>query len=129
MEAARVEIIHHLPGRLRVRVPEVKSDAAFATSLEQRLRSVRGVRAAQANPLTGSVLVHYDRARSRSVFGALNSMAAVSTSALTPVSKPVLSRQTDLAPVIGRIVLQKALETAIEVAVRKSVLLLIAAVL
>ena len=52
--------VHHVPGRLRVRVPSVKGNAGEASSLEKRIRSQRGVKDVQTNPLTGSVLVHYD---------------------------------------------------------------------
>ena len=56
------QYVHHVPGRLRVRVPGVKGNAAEANSLEKRIRAHYGVTNVQTNPLTGSVLVHYDPA-------------------------------------------------------------------
>lgn len=52
--------IHHIPGRVRVRIARLKGSERFALEIEQHLRSQRGVRTAVANPLTGNVLIHYD---------------------------------------------------------------------
>jgi len=52
--------IHHIPGRLRVRLPALKANAAAGLDLERTLTQVGGVTAVDINPLTGSVLVHYD---------------------------------------------------------------------
>ncbi len=54
--------VHHVPGRLRVRMPSIKGNVAAANSLEGRIRAQHGVINVQTNPLTGSVLVHYDPA-------------------------------------------------------------------
>jgi heavy-metal-associated domain-containing protein len=53
-------LVHAIDGRLRVRIPAIKRNAGAAVSLEQSLRRVRGVKGVRANPLTGSVLIHYD---------------------------------------------------------------------
>ncbi len=63
MSAAAVEaprLMHALPGRMRVHLPEWSGDGQRA--LETRLRQVPGVRSAQANPLTGNVLIQFDPA-------------------------------------------------------------------
>jgi Heavy metal associated domain 2 len=54
------QYVHHVPGRLRVRIPSIKGNLAEASSLEKRIRAQRGVKNVQTSPLTGSVLVHYD---------------------------------------------------------------------
>ena len=51
-------VLHTLPGRLRVHVPGWS--APDGPRLEGRLLRLRGVTHAQANPLTGNVLVLYD---------------------------------------------------------------------
>jgi len=56
------QYVHHVPGRLRVRVPGVKGNLEEAVWWEKRIRAQRGVKNVQASPLTGSVLVHYDPA-------------------------------------------------------------------
>lgn len=53
-------VLHTLPGRLRVHVP--RWPAPDAPRLEQRLRGLPGVTHADANPLTGNVLILYDPA-------------------------------------------------------------------
>lgn len=52
--------IHHIPGRIRIRLPDVKGSPEAARRVESELRALEGVRGAQANPITGSVLVRYD---------------------------------------------------------------------
>lgn len=53
-------LIHALPGRVRVHLPEWTGRGQ--RTLETRLRQVPGVRSAQANPLTGNLLVCFDPA-------------------------------------------------------------------
>jgi len=55
-----VSHIHHVPGRLRIRIPELKRNPAMADSLITKLESTTGVSSVVANSLTGSVLIHYD---------------------------------------------------------------------
>jgi hypothetical protein len=57
---ANASVLSDLPGRLPVRVPEVRSEATRARNLEQQLATLVGIRQAQASALTGSVLVEYD---------------------------------------------------------------------
>jgi hypothetical protein len=51
--------VHQIPGRMRVRIPEMRGDAACAREIE-RLLDVYGVGDAKASELTGSVVVRYD---------------------------------------------------------------------
>ena len=55
-----------LPGRLRVKLADIKRAPAVARKLEERLQREPGVAEAVANPVTGSVLVHYDPRRTSS---------------------------------------------------------------
>jgi len=52
--------IHHVPGRLRVRNPDLKNDAGRVKLVEESLIGMAGIRALQLNSLTGSIIVHYD---------------------------------------------------------------------
>jgi hypothetical protein len=54
------QIAHFSPGRLRVRLPEVRRDPQFAQQIEQLLGSIAGIRHIETSPVTGSVLVEYD---------------------------------------------------------------------
>jgi copper chaperone CopZ len=55
--------VHHIPGRLRMRVAAVKRNPEAARVARQRLSAVEGVLSAEANAVTGSVTVRYDQAR------------------------------------------------------------------
>ena len=52
--------IHHVPGRLRVRVPAIKKCSDNAALLQGLLQAVPGVSAAEPNLTTGSIVVRYD---------------------------------------------------------------------
>ena len=51
---------HELPGRLRVRIPALRGDAAAARRAVGAALLCAGVRQADANPATGSLLVEFD---------------------------------------------------------------------
>lgn len=53
---------HHIPGRLRVRIPQVKRNEALAEAVQRRLAGLPGVTSTRANVVTGSVTVTYDPA-------------------------------------------------------------------
>ncbi len=52
--------VHALEGRLRIKVPEVKGSSLKAREIEGHLALCPGVEEVSANPITGSVLVHYN---------------------------------------------------------------------
>lgn len=54
------QYVHHLPGRLRVKCPSLKGNAHSAETVVQLLSAEEGIASCEVNPLTGSVLVHYD---------------------------------------------------------------------
>jgi cation-transporting ATPase I len=58
--AEETRVVHTLPGRLRVHVPEWSGQGK--RSIETQLRQVQGVRSVQANNLTSNVLIQYDPA-------------------------------------------------------------------
>ena len=63
MSAAVVEgvnLVHATPGRARVRLPGWSGRGQ--RGLEARLRRIKGVLGARANPLTGNVLIRFDPA-------------------------------------------------------------------
>lgn len=53
--------IHHVPGRLRIRTPQLKRDALCAEAAEAFVLTIEGVTAARANSVTGSITVGYQR--------------------------------------------------------------------
>jgi hypothetical protein len=52
--------LHHVPGRIRIKTPFIKGSPAQAQGIEDNLKSIYGVKSANANALTGSVLINYD---------------------------------------------------------------------
>ncbi|MCA1668206.1 MAG: heavy-metal-associated domain-containing protein, partial [Thermomicrobia bacterium] len=59
-EEPQAHLIHAVPGRIRVHVPGLS--APRERGIETRLRALPGVRSAQANTLTGNVLIRFDPA-------------------------------------------------------------------
>ncbi len=55
-----INVVHTMPGRLRLRVEKVKGNPAFARKVQNTLGRVPGVKQVEAKPLTGSVLIHYE---------------------------------------------------------------------
>jgi len=54
------EIMHELPGRLRIKNPTIHRKADLCQAIERELMSVLGVDYYKANPLTATVLVKYN---------------------------------------------------------------------
>jgi hypothetical protein len=52
-----VQVVHAIPGRIRLRIARIRNDPALAADVEGRLARIEGVRQVEANPVTGSVLV------------------------------------------------------------------------
>jgi hypothetical protein len=55
--------VHSVGGRLRIKLATVKGSPTRAGEVERRIVLLRGVACAEANPLTGNVLVLYDADR------------------------------------------------------------------
>jgi hypothetical protein len=55
-----VEVLSAIPGRARLRVLGLRDDAARAAGVVATVRALDGVIAAEANPLTGALLVRFD---------------------------------------------------------------------
>lgn len=53
--------VHHVPGRLRVRIPALRSNPRYASDI-QCLLDIYGVENIKVNHLTGSVVVFFDTA-------------------------------------------------------------------
>jgi hypothetical protein len=53
--------LHHVPGRLRVRIPNLRNNAEMSAQVK-KLLCINGTRQVSVRPLTGSVTVTYDPA-------------------------------------------------------------------
>jgi len=60
MGTQAIQIIHALPGRVRVRLPRLKGNASLAGEVERVLTALAGIRHVEASTTTGSMLVLYE---------------------------------------------------------------------
>lgn len=63
MATKGLNVVHAIPGRLRLRVDKIKGDPALARKAQNALIRVPGIKQVEAQPLTGSVLIHYELAQ------------------------------------------------------------------
>jgi hypothetical protein len=54
-------LIHHVPGRVRVRVPAIKKSGRQAALLSAALEDTHGISSAEPNVITGSIVIRYDQ--------------------------------------------------------------------
>jgi len=69
-----LQVIHVLPGRLRLKVPALKADPIRARAVQERIAPQAGIRKVEVNPATGSVLVFYDESAGLAPLGSLQEL-------------------------------------------------------
>jgi hypothetical protein len=52
--------VHHVPGRMRIRTPILKHNKKRAQAIQALVTAQTGVKTAEVNTITGSVVIHYD---------------------------------------------------------------------
>jgi hypothetical protein len=62
MDAAASKIMHAIPGRIRLKVAQIRDNPALAAQIQKRLGSVAGVQKIEANIRTSSLILLYDAA-------------------------------------------------------------------
>jgi hypothetical protein len=72
-----VAVLHYLPGRVRLHVPELRRKAALAESALAWLRAQPGITSARLNAACASLVVEFDRAREPALQGILDRLRAV----------------------------------------------------
>lgn len=55
-------IAHHVPGRVRIKIPAARRNRRVLEQVSQFISALEGVHTVEPNPVTGSVVVHYDPA-------------------------------------------------------------------
>jgi Heavy metal associated domain 2 len=60
VQGMSVRLAHASPGRIRLKVDDIKNNPQRAGDIEDKLRTVSGIRTVQASPVTGSLLLTYD---------------------------------------------------------------------
>jgi hypothetical protein len=89
-------IVHRIAGRMRVKVPSRKGDPAYFATVEETLRSLKGVEGVQADPLTGGILILHSIDA-----GAIVDYAAQKALFLAKEEEPANPRDTALHEVLG----------------------------
>jgi hypothetical protein len=57
---SQAHIAHHVPGRLRFRIPDAKGNPERLEQARAALEVLEGVRSVEVNSFTGSVIIEYD---------------------------------------------------------------------
>jgi hypothetical protein len=60
MPEHHAHVIHHVKGRIRVRLPKAQRDHATLESIKRSIAPMHGVNSVDVNSTTGSVVVNYD---------------------------------------------------------------------
>lgn len=59
-QAARpARIVHHVPGRLRIKVLGVRAESEFLAAVQSVIGAVHGVDLVRVNPSSSSIVIHY----------------------------------------------------------------------
>lgn len=61
--APHTEIVHHIPGRIRLRLKRSGLDVIAKIDVESLMRGVPGIRSLRVNPVVGSLTLEYDQKR------------------------------------------------------------------
>lgn len=107
-EALPSGCVHALPGRLRVKLTAIKKAPAAAMELEQALLREPGVAETAANPVTGSMLVHYDPQQT-SMHTILARLAPYGLSTAAPEPHPLADFSNHLGRELGKELVKMAL--------------------
>lgn len=82
-----VTVMHAHPGRVRLKLPQIKRDPGFAREVKELLGPVPGIKKVETSSLTGSLLILYDSSR----IGSLETLEA-----LEPVAEALAPHFPDL---------------------------------
>lgn len=61
--APHTEIVHHIPGRIRLRLKPSGLGVIGTIDVESLMRNVPGIRSLRVNPVVGSLTLEYDQSR------------------------------------------------------------------
>lgn len=82
---SEIEILHAIPGRVRLRIPQIKHDPSLPQEVRSRLTLIDGIERVEANGVTGSVLVFFHQERMQS-FDSLVALSRALTSLFPDVN-------------------------------------------
>jgi hypothetical protein len=107
--------VHHVPGRLRVRIPEIRNSMHLAGEVK-RVLDVYGVDSVKVNPLTGSVVATFDSGLTTAdqLLGLLNENGMIDPSRTIGCDETIQRASTKAASKFGRVVFGYAVGRALE---------------
>jgi hypothetical protein len=111
--------VHHVPGRLRLKVAALRGNKTGAAELEQQLRAIDGVQEVRTSTTTGSIVIHYLPARASlgTVTATIKEMGwARYTGAVSEENAESLyiNRSEPVATRVGEMFVNTLLEKAVE---------------
>ncbi|HSU33411.1 MAG TPA: hypothetical protein VLJ11_19440 [Bryobacteraceae bacterium] len=57
------DLLHHIPGRIRLRIPAAKGNVEKLRGIQQSLGELAGIQAVEINVLLGTIVIRYDLAQ------------------------------------------------------------------
>ncbi|MGB5054852.1 MAG: HMA2 domain-containing protein [Nitrospirales bacterium] len=102
-----IQVVHALPDRVRLKLHQLKNNMAYAAEIQRQLHAVPGITHLEANPKTGSLLIHYDP----TVLEVLSLHPSVSSCLGLPPSD-VKQLKKDTSPAKGRVKTLKTVRKA-----------------
>lgn len=63
MEDEDIQIVHAIPGRVRLKIADIKNNPSLVRLIKNRLSAIAGIKRVEGNPITGTVLVQFDPQR------------------------------------------------------------------
>lgn len=106
---------HSVPGRVRVKSPQIKRNPEAGALLKERLSALDGVREVSVTPLTGSVLVAHDPSRlsTRDILDLLAKEGHFDPTQAVNNDQYLNSAATKAGQVVGKAVLGAFVENAL----------------
>lgn len=104
----KAHVVHHIPGRVRLRVPSRRRQPAFFHDVKKRLEGLDSVSSVSVNPTSGSVLIRYqgqiEQVLAQAATVGLVELLEVTTDLpfLEPIAEQLISRLGDIDQTISK---------------------------
>ncbi|WP_455281523.1 HMA2 domain-containing protein [Cupriavidus necator] len=108
--------IHHVPGRLRLKLPAIKHNDEAARRIERAVNALPGVREACANTLTGSIVIRfYPRLTTgEQIVGALRADGYVAAGVTLPAPARSSAAMSERSASLANAIAKKAVDALVE---------------
>lgn len=112
MEANMSEYIHHVAGRLRLKLAQVKRNPARAHEIQAAVCRIAGVTSTHANSVTGSLVIYYDTKKTDfdTILGAMRATGVVPASGAAENTPPHAAALATLTGKLADMFTEKLIE-------------------